>query len=104
MTDFVARKPESPDYERLNRIVRDIDRAFDEGRTMPELVAPIVDLYSAQYLAERRADLACAQLGLNPRMRPFLAATFLNAFTVGVIWERESNRDREWERHRDRQR
>jgi len=99
---FSEQRPEHPDYERLSKIIRDFDEALEEGRTTPELVSPMVDLYSAQYVAEQRAQLVCAQLGLAPRMRPYLAATFLNSFVIGVIWEQERHRQREWERHRDR--
>jgi hypothetical protein len=95
-------KPEHPDYERLSRIVDELDAALKAGRTTPELLARMVDLYSAQYLAEQRATLACAQLGLHTRMRPFLTATFLNAFAIGVVWEQDRCREREWEKTRDR--
>ena len=104
MSFFEPQRPENPDYEQLQRIVKDFDRARKEGRTVPEIVGSVVDLYSAQYLAEQRAQLVCAQLGIHSRMAPYLAATFLNAFTIGVIFERERSREREWERARDRDR
>jgi hypothetical protein len=91
-------RPDHPDFWRmadavlqLDGSMEDIDGSLrnDAPQAWQQSWASVCDLESATYMAESRCAGICLQIGAPPHLVPLMAAAWLDAFAVGVTFERK---------------
>jgi hypothetical protein len=84
-------QPRHPDFVRLARIVSDLDTetAGPNARTIEATITEAIDEPSLQHHALERAKAVIRLLDLPEDMLPVISAAWLNAFIVGVRFQKE---------------
>lgn len=80
-------RPTHPDFWRLSEVLTYLDgEAVESGRPLMEIAGELVDLKALTYVARMRAKKARESvLQTDPETQ--LAATFLNAALVGILFQ-----------------
>lgn len=99
LDDIFGPFPGRPDHEDF-RVLVDIVLAHDGKTEDPNLdfgayLAAYIDPDSVTHMAQQRAKKILAHIGRNPalnaRLVSAMASMFLDAFTIGVDWEKRRN-------------
>lgn len=81
MTDFPDR-PDSDDFWLMAEVVQDLDAAADDGMVLDRIVADL-DATAVAYMAQQRA--------LRAGMDLSGAALWIDAFVLGVMYQRQKD-------------
>lgn len=84
-------RPQSPDFWRITEVVNQQDGRSTEGQQeMDQVIGDIVDGEAVAYMAVQRARMVQRESGLseNKVLTQMMAAIWVDAFTVGVRFER----------------
>jgi hypothetical protein len=84
-------RPQHPDFWAIVDAVNHLDaRATEDKQPLPQILNELVDVdeESLTYIATMRAIKAVELLHLPSRFESALASTFINAFSTGVLFQR----------------
>lgn len=93
-------RPQTPDFWRMVDVVNKLDGdATEGGKSMPEILAGLVDTASLMYMAEQKSVQARKTLAWQarhlvpaletPELAVAIQGLWMNAFAAGALFQRE---------------